>query len=46
MFKRMVSTLLVICIIFSTSVPAFAQGTISTDMQNEQKVDCKMKLDT
>lgn len=36
MFKRMVSTLLVICIIFSTSVPAFAQGTISTDMQNEQ----------
>lgn len=36
MFKRMVSTLLVICIIFSTSVPAFAQGTISTDIQNEQ----------
>lgn len=36
MFKRMVSTLLVICFIFSTSVPAFAQGTISTDIQNEQ----------
>ena len=35
MFKRMVSTLLVICIIFSTSVSAFAQ-TISTDIQNEQ----------
>lgn len=36
MFKRMVSTLLVICIIFSTSVPVFAQDSISTDIQNEQ----------
>lgn len=36
MFKRMLSTLLVICLIFSTSITIFAQDTISTDIQNEQ----------
>lgn len=36
MFKRMLSTLLVICLIFSTSITVFAQDTISTDIQNEQ----------
>lgn len=36
MFKRILSTLLVICLAFSISVTTFAHDTISTDIQNEQ----------
>ena len=36
MTKRIVSALLIICLTFSTSVTAFAQGTKSTYVQNEQ----------